>query len=157
MRSLELPQNAKQSNAEENTSAADLHRNCFACGNGKDGLGLTFKVSAKDTVSAEWFCEARYQSYPGIAHGGIIATVLDSAMTNCLLIKGISAVTANLHVEYREPVRVGGMVTVKASLVRSRSPLFVLEAEIIQDERVKATASAKFMRVDTWSNMSHVY
>ncbi len=30
-------------------------------------------------------------------------------------------------------------------MVRSRSPLFVLEAEIIQDELVRAGASAKFM------------
>jgi len=29
--------------------------------------------------------------YPGIVHGGIIATILDCAMTNCLLMKGISA------------------------------------------------------------------
>lgn len=156
MRSLEPAQAVKQSRAEDTGSAAGLHRNCFACGHGEDGLGLTFEVSDVDTVSSEWFCEARYQSYPGIAHGGIIATVLDCAMTNCLLMKDIPAVTADMHVEYREPVRVGGLVAIRASLVRSRSPLFVLEAEIVQDERVRARASAKFMRADVWSDMSHV-
>ncbi|MGB9618970.1 MAG: PaaI family thioesterase [Armatimonadota bacterium] len=146
----------KQSYTEETGSATSLHRDCFACGHGEDGLGLTFERSGVDTVSAEWFCDERYQSYPGIVHGGIIATVLDCAMTNCLLMKGIPAVTADMHIEYREPVRVGSVVAIRASLVRSRSPLFVLEAEIIQDERVRARASAKFMCADVWSDMSHV-
>ena len=146
----------KQSYAEETGSAASLHRDCFACGHGEDGLGLTFDRSGSDTVSAEWFCDERYRSYPGIVHGGIIATILDCAMTNCLLMKGISAVTADMHVKYREPLRVGGMVTVRASLVRSRSPLFMLDAEVIQNGAVCARATAKFMRADVWSDTSHV-
>jgi uncharacterized protein (TIGR00369 family) len=120
------------------------------------GLGLIFDQSGVDTVSAEWFCDERYQSYPGIMHGGIIATILDCAMTNCLLMRGIPAVTADMHIEYREPVRVGGVVTVSASLVRSRSPLFLLDAKVVQNGRVSARASAKFMRADIWSDTSHV-
>lgn len=146
----------RQSRAEDTGSIAGLHHDCFACGHGEDGLGLTFDRNGVDTVSAEWFCEERYQSYPGIVHGGIIATILDCAMTNCLLMKGISAVTADMHVKYREPLRVGGMVTVRASLVRSRSPLFMLDAEVIQNGAVCARATAKFMRADVWSDTSHV-
>lgn len=146
----------KQSCVEGTGSAASLHRDCFACGHSEDGLGLTFERSGVDTVSAEWFCEERYQSYPGIMHGGIIATILDSAMTNCLLMKGISAVTADMHIEYKEPLRVGSVVTVNASLVRSRSPLFMLDAEVIQDGRVSARASAKFMCAEVWLDTSHV-
>lgn len=137
---------------EANPGGASLHRNCFACGFGEGGLGLRFGQSGVDGVSAEWYCEDRYQSYPGIIHGGVIATILDSAMTNCLLLKGIAAVTADMNVEYREPLRVGSMVTVKASLVRSRSPLFVLEAEVVQNDLVIARASARFMRTDVWSD-----
>jgi uncharacterized protein (TIGR00369 family) len=151
VRSLEPAQAVRQSRAEKTGTAAGLHHNCFACGHGEDGLGLVFARSGVDTVSAEWFCDTRYQSYPGIAHGGIIATVLDCAMTNCLLMKDIPAVTADMHIEYREPVRTGAVVAIRASLLRSRSPLFVLEAEIVQDERVRARASAKFMRADVWS------
>ncbi len=140
----------KQSCAEKTGSVACLHCDCFACGYGVDGLGLTFERSGVDTVSAEWFCEERYQSYLGIIHGGIIATILDSAMTNCLLMKGISAMTADMHIKYREPLRVGNVVIVRATLVRSRLSLFVLEAEVIQNECVSANASAKFMRTDVW-------
>lgn len=136
--------------------ATDLHRNCFACGDGEHGLGLRFERVGVDTVSAEWFCDERYQSYPGIAHGGIIAAVLDCAMTNCLLVRDIPAVTADMRIDYREPVRVGEYVTVRASLVRSRAPLYVLVAELAQNGRTKARASARFMCADVWSDTRNV-
>jgi len=156
LRSLKQAQAVKQSCTEDSGSATSLHRDCFACGRVKHGLGMTFVRSGSDTVSAEWFCDERYQSYPGIVHGGIIATILDCAMTNCLLMKGIPAVTADMRIEYREPVRVGSVVTVNAWLVRSRPPLFVLGAEVIQDGQVTARATAKFMRADVWSDVSRV-
>ncbi len=145
MRSLALVQVAEQSG-----NAAELHRGCFACGLAEGGLGLVFDGDGLGGVRAEWFCEERYQSYPGIVHGGIIATVLDAAMTNCLLSKGIAAVTANMQVEYRGPVRVRSVATLRASLTRSRPPLFVLRAEVAQNGIVCASATAKFMRADTW-------
>ncbi len=146
----------KRPSAHRGGSATDIHRNCFACGQGEDSLGLTFEQCDVDAVSAEWFCESRYQGYPGILHGGIISTILDCAMTNCLLMRDITAVTADMHVEYNEPVRVGDYLKVRASLVRSRSPLFVLDAQVLQDGRVKAKASARFMRAEVWSSISHV-
>ena len=154
MRSLGTENAASRFIAEDVGSAADLHRSCFACGHGEDGMGLTFEISGDNTVSAQWFCEEKYQSYPGIVHGGIIATILDCAMTNCLLIKGIAAVTADMHIEYIEPLRVGNVVMVTASLTRSRSPLFLLDAEVLQNNRVSARASAKFMSADIWSDES---
>ncbi len=146
----------KQLRAEDTDGIVGLHNDCFACGHVNDGLGLVFDQSGVDTISSEWFCESRYHSYPGVLHGGIIATILDCAMTNCLLMQGIAAVTADMHIEYRKPVRIGSVATARASLLRSRSPLFILEAEIVQDEQVRARASAKFMRADLWSDISHV-
>ena len=133
------------------SNIADLHQDCFACGACGDGLGLVFSRDGGDSVSAEWFCHERYQGYPGVVHGGIIAALLDSAMTNCLLGKGIAAVTADMHVEYLEPLRVGGMAVVRATLTRARPPLFLLDAVVVQNERTVAQASAKFMQTDVWS------
>jgi uncharacterized protein (TIGR00369 family) len=137
-------QAVKQSYAEDTGSAADLHRDCFACGS-KEGLGLVFSLDGTDAVTAEWFCHERYQGYSGMVHGGIIAALLDSAMTNCLLGRGIAAVTADMHIEYIEPLRVGATAVVWARLTRTRSPLFVLESKISQNGRVTALATAKFM------------
>ena len=128
-----------------------LHHGCFACGYGKDGLALRFRQASEDTVTADWVCRPRYRSYPGIAHGGILATVLDSAMTNCLLARGVPAVTAEMRVQYLAPLRIGETAKVSASLVRSHPPLFILEARIIHDGSVIAMATGKFMQADVWS------
>lgn len=151
MRSLGSTQAVEHPQADAPAGATRLHLGCFACGRGEDGLGLVFDSDGAGGVSAEWFCEERLQSYPGIVHGGIIATVLDSAMTNCLLAKDIPALTAEMQIEYKEPVRVGDTAVVRAWLTRSRPPLFMLEAEVIQNKTVRARAAAKFMRTDIWS------
>ena len=67
-----------------------------------------------------------------------------------------SAVTAKMQVDYAQPLRIGSMITVRASLTRSRPPLFVLVAQVTQDGSVCAKATAKFMSRDVWSVTSDV-
>jgi uncharacterized protein (TIGR00369 family) len=124
------------------------HARCFACGDAEGGLGLRFSPAGEDSVVADWWCEGKYQGYDGLLHGGLAATLLDAAMTNCLLRKGLPAVTADLHVRYHTPVRVDHTAQVRATLKRSRAPLYALEAEIVQGGQVRASASAKFMRAE---------
>jgi acyl-coenzyme A thioesterase PaaI-like protein len=77
-------------------------------------------------------------------HGGVVATLLDAAMTHCLFAQGVQAVTARLSIRFRHPVRVGTQADVRAWLTRSASPLYEMRAELRQDERVCAAADAKF-------------
>jgi len=137
------------------SSVGELHRGCYACGEREDGIGLEFIANA-DGVTAEWFCDERYASYPGIIHGGITATILDSAMTNCLLMKGIVAVTAELIVRYHEPLKIGRTATVNAVITDARPPLLRMEAEILQDGIIRAKAHAKFMQTDAWMEKDNV-
>lgn len=123
-----------------------IHDHCFACGHSVEGLRLRFTQVDEDTVSAEWYCNEIFQSYPDIIHGGIIATLLDSAMTNCLLAKGIEALTAELTVRYHSSLCVGKDAVVTARVLRSRSAFYLLEAEVRQDDVTIATAQGKFMK-----------
>lgn len=124
-----------------------IHGRCFACGNRSDGLGLRFRDCGEAGVAADWRCLADYQGYPGVVHGGIVATLLDSAMTNCLLVRGIEGVTADLQIDFNRPVFVGDVARVTARVVRSRPPLYVLEASVEQGGLVRASASARFAQV----------
>jgi acyl-CoA thioesterase FadM len=54
-------------------------------------------------------------------------------------------VTAELTVRFKHPVATGRPATVRARLERDLGPLYLLEAELVQDGEVKATASAKFL------------
>lgn len=123
-----------------------MHRLCFACGDeAAGGLGLQFRLDGDCGVRAEWDCPARYRSYDGILHGGLIATLLDCAMVQALFAHGIVAHTAELNLRYRRPVSTGVAVTVSARLRARCGVLCVLAAEVRQQGAVCATAQAKFM------------
>lgn len=60
------------------------------------------------------------EGFRGIVHGGVIATVLDEAMSKAVLFSGRSALTAELRIRYRRPVRPGMVVHVRG-WIASRS------------------------------------
>ena len=124
------------------------HEECFACGPGnKHGLGLTFALSSSGGVEATFYCDARYQGYPGFLQGGVIATLLDSAMTHCLFQRGVMAMTGRLYIQFKKPVRIGEMVQIKADLLEQRGPLYRLWAEVAQGRSLCAKTSATFMQI----------
>lgn len=130
----------------EQTRASE-HPCCIVCGRaGECGLDLRFRVRGDGGVEAEFTCPGRYQGYEGLLHGGVTCSLLDGAMTNCLFAQGIAAVTAEMTVRFRHPITVSRPLLVKARITRSQPPLHVVEAEIVQDDQVKARASGKFMK-----------
>jgi len=71
--------------------------------------------------------------------------LLDAAMTHCLFAHGEAAVTAELCVRYREAVATGRPARVQAWLVHGSSRLHRLRAELLQENRVKAVGTGKFV------------
>lgn len=125
---------------------ASAHPHCVVCGRAADcGLDLSFRLRRDGGVEAEFECVRRYQGYEGLLHGGVTSSLLDGAMTNCLFAHGIAAVTAEMTVRFRHPIAVSQSLVVRARIMRSERPLHVVDAEIIQDDQVKAKASGKFM------------
>ncbi|MFW6033078.1 MAG: PaaI family thioesterase [Phycisphaeraceae bacterium] len=122
------------------------HPDCFVCGDPRiPGLKLTFRED-QTGVFAECDCLDHWQGYPGQVHGGIIAWMIDGAMTHALFARGIAAVTADLRLRYRHPVELGRPVNIRADVTRESPPLFVVEAAIEQAGRLCARGEAKFMR-----------
>ena len=78
-------------------------------------------------------------------HGGMIATLLDAAMTHCLFHNQIEAMTAALNVRYLAPVLCTGRIDVAAKLIRRRRLVYELSAELRVAGEIKARADAKFM------------
>jgi acyl-coenzyme A thioesterase PaaI-like protein len=123
----------------------NLHRNCFACGsnNGK-GLGLKFYKHEDGAVFGNFFADPKYEGYSGIIHGGIIATLLDSAMTHCLLMKDIPALTGRLSIKYFTPIRIGTVVKLEARIVDQLHEIFILQGKALVDGKRVASAEAKY-------------
>ncbi|NMC20659.1 MAG: PaaI family thioesterase [Thermogutta sp.] len=125
------------------------HPDCFVCApaNGH-GFGLEFHAVHDGAVEAAFPCRPVFAGYPGILHGGVICTLLDGAMTNCLFAHGLAAVTVDIHVRFRHPVRVGLPAVVRAWLESEGSPVHRPAAELLQDGQVVATATARFVEKD---------
>ena len=122
-----------------------VHPKCVvcSCANAK-GLQVTFEVKEDGSVQANFPCDDAYEGYPGVLHGGVIASILDGAMGNCIFALGRAAVTVEMTTRFRHPVITGRQAFVSARIVQTSYPLYVLEAKIVQDGEIKATAQGKF-------------
>lgn len=96
-------------------------------------------------VRSEFHGHEDLQGYADILHGGVIAALLDAAMTHCLFYQGIQAVTGDLHVRFVNQIYCKARVEILAWLVSNHPPLFRLRAEIKQDNTLMAWGEAKFI------------
>ena len=124
------------------------HPLCVVCGRAHEcGLGLRFSLQEDGSVRARFVCSKSHEGFRDILHGGVISSLLDGAMTNCLFAHGIAAVTAELVVRFRHPIATGSPLTVVGRTSGSSPPLYVLDAEIIQDDTLMAVGKGKFMEL----------
>ncbi len=128
------------------TLQAQAHPFCLVCsGSNPYGLALEFEVNEDGSVTTSFLANPALEGYRGLLHGGMIASLLDGAMTNCLFAHGLLAVTAELKVRYHGPVLIGCEMAVRAWIEERHAPLYLMRAELNQNGRVKATASGKFV------------
>ncbi|BCB03229.1 PaaI family thioesterase [Bacillus sp. KH172YL63] len=83
----------------------------------------------------------------GIVHGGVTATLVDTAMgtlANMMLPEGYGAVTTNLNVHYLAP-GVGERLTAHANLVHQGSKTLVVDGKVVSSEgKVVAHSTGSF-------------
>ena len=97
------------------TLAPNPTNRCFGCGGANDGgMRLTFEQDIQTRkIIGRFVLGDRYQGAGGMAHGGIIATLLDEAMGKVCRFREVRAVTAELSVEYLKPVSVQSEIIVE--------------------------------------------
>ena len=92
---------------------------CFGCSGGNaHGLHLEFEEDG-DEVFCRWTPDARFQSWDGVLHGGIISTILDETAGWAAMRRfNRSAMTTRLDVKFMKPVRIdGGAIEARAGYV----------------------------------------
>ncbi len=123
------------------------HNHCLLCGQDNTvGLKLQFEADDGGRVWAQFQGRPELMGYDGLMHGGMIASLLDSAMTHCLFHQGIRAVTGDLQVRYLEAVSIDAELVIGAWLVKERTPLYYLKGEVRVGERIMAWSKATFIR-----------
>ena len=140
-----MPATTNDSGGFANTRSR-RHPHCWVCSAANEhGLAVEFREDGTGAVEGSFPCDEKFTGYPGYLHGGVVSTLLDGAMTNCMMARGTPGLTARLEVRFLKPVLIGKPVAVKGWLEKSRGALHILGAELSQDGEVLATASAKFM------------
>lgn len=127
-----------------------VHARCLVCGmDNERGLRLKFDPCPDGAVRSSFHCPPGLEGYDGILHGGIISTLLDGAMTNCLFARGIKALTVDLKVRFMLPVDTGNAIQLRAWIQRNIFRFYLLEAQLTQSGAVKARGAGKFLTMHT--------
>ena len=123
---------------------------CFGCSPANtSGLQLRFRRRG-DRVMTRCRIADRFHGAPGIAHGGIAATILDEAScAAAVFLADQRVVTGELTVRYERACPVETPLDVIASISDRTHPRFwVIEAEIHHDGARLARSSGKFFLRD---------
>ncbi|MEO8228196.1 MAG: PaaI family thioesterase [Chloroflexota bacterium] len=123
--------------------------NCFACGSLNEH-GLQLDLHLGDGRSwTELELPARFEGWVGIAHGGILATLLDEVMAWALVAQDNWGVTARLAVDFRRPVPIGQPIRAEGWIVRTRRRLVDTAGQVVgSDGTILARAEAVYLAVD---------
>ena len=114
------------------TLAPNPANKCFGCGGANDqGMKLAFvQDNASKRIVGKFILGEAYQGGGGMAHGGIIATLLDEAMGKVCRFRDVHAVTAELNVQYLKPVKVDEEIVVEGYETDAKGRNLFLAAEI---------------------------
>ena len=116
--------------ADDGTYGLAAHR-CFACGElNASGIRMPLHMEP-DRAWSDLTLDARFQGWEGIAHGGILATLLDEAMAWATASREMFGFTARMTIEYRKPVRVGVPIHVEGRIVGAKRRVIRTEASIV--------------------------
>jgi uncharacterized protein (TIGR00369 family) len=139
-------------NMEHLTPLAHTAQNrCFGCGPANpNGLHLDFYIAEDRSVVCMPVVAGTFEGPPGLLHGGIIATLLDEAMSKSVRVRGLTAMTRHMEIEYLRPVPSASEIKVVGKLIRSEGRKHWTEAHIFNDTaKVLATAKGLFVEVRT--------
>lgn len=133
----------------ERLSHGALNR-CFGCGErNRTGLRLGFYVDAEHVIVSRVRLAKRFEGPPGHAHGGVIATLLDEAMSKANRQFGVLAMTRQMEVEYLKPVPLGLRLLLTGRHTGAEGRKHRCEAELANEAgEVLARGKALFIEVD---------
>lgn len=126
------------------------YQRCFVCGQRNPyGLHLVFRQE-DDSIVADFQPREEHQGFPGIIHGGIIASLLDETLgrTSLLGKRPEWTMTGRLEIRYRRYVPYGPLLRVRAKLDGERQRMMQTSGLLTlagDESQVLAEAKGTFM------------
>jgi uncharacterized protein (TIGR00369 family) len=114
--------------------AHTAHNRCFGCGPANPiGLHLDFMLAEDGTVVCVASIPDTFEGPRGFLHGGIIATLLDEAMSKAVRSHNLIAMTRHMEVDYRRPVPSCTQIRLESRVYRNEGRKHWAEANILDD------------------------
>src|SRR5262245_18718435 len=124
-------------------------KKCFVCGlTNPAGLNLRFFNDGPNACRADVILSDQFQGYPGVAHGGIVAAMLDEAMGRAPMsgIPNLFLYTAKIEIRYRQLVPLRQPLTLIGRVEKDRGRLVEAASELrLADGSIAAEASGTLM------------
>ncbi len=110
-------------------------RHCFVCGKENEhGLRLEFYETEPGEVTVDYVVPDHFQGYPGIVHGGIVASLVDEVLGRVHMGSDPSKprfmFTAKMSVNYRKNVPTGKPIKIVGRAVQSKRRTATSVAEV---------------------------
>jgi len=117
------------------------HR-CFACGELNEH-GLQLELHADEGGCwTELTLDERFQGWESVAHGGIVATILDEVMAWSVIGRGTWGVTARMSIAFHKPIATGRAIRAEGVVVENRRRTVRTEGRVLDRETGALLASA---------------
>ncbi|HXN58543.1 MAG TPA: PaaI family thioesterase [Candidatus Angelobacter sp.] len=108
---------------------------------------MTFRRDG-DRIVADYKPAQRFQGFPGVLHGGILATMLDETMSRTGALRKEWLVTGKLDIRYRRPAPIDQPLRVWGEVARERDgAIDAIGAVELMDGTVLAEARGMFVRL----------
>jgi uncharacterized protein (TIGR00369 family) len=122
---------------------------CFGCGEAnQNGLRLEFLLADDGSVVSLPVVPGTFDGHPGYLHGGIIATLLDEAMSKAVRAQGKTSMTRKIEIDYLRPVPSGTPIRIEGRVVRNEPRKHWAEARVVnQKGAVLAEGNGLFIEV----------
>lgn len=120
---------------------------CFACGkDNPHGLGMRVEYG-EQKASCRITLPRHFQGWSGIAHGGVVATLLDEIMAHAVIHFVGQAVTASMETRYRKPVPLGSDLLAEGWVDQLNRRVAIAKARVslAKEDVTLAEGAAKFI------------
>jgi acyl-coenzyme A thioesterase PaaI-like protein len=123
---------------------------CFGCSSeNASGLRLIFRRTGEE-IRSDYVIEDRFHGAPGIAHGGIVASIFDEVSCAAVFfMRGRHVVTGELTVRYEKPCPVEVALVFRARITdETHAKYAIVVSEAFRDGALLARSTGKFFYVE---------
>jgi acyl-coenzyme A thioesterase PaaI-like protein len=106
------------------------YQGCFVCGaQNPAGLKLVFRHEGERVV-ADFLPSESFQGFPGVVHGGILASLLDETLSRTALLYQQWVMTGRLEIRYRRPAMIGQLLRITGEVEVRRARMLIARGSI---------------------------